>query len=109
MTQQDGGSMASKSRSALVGLADEQAAQQTALATAGRTVELARAKRGSNDNAEAGTTRASGRKLTFNYPIEVHRGLKSLAAEEDTTLQALVGEAIDMLMRNRGKHPFGAR
>jgi hypothetical protein len=32
-----------------------------------------------------------------------------MAIEEDTTVQALMGEAFDLLMRARGKHPFGER
>jgi hypothetical protein len=35
--------------------------------------------------------------------------LNMLAAEQGTTLQALLGEAIDLLMRQHGKHPFGER
>jgi hypothetical protein len=32
-----------------------------------------------------------------------------MALDEDTTMQALLGEAVDLLMRDRGKHPFGER
>ena len=32
-----------------------------------------------------------------------------MAIEEGTTVQALMGEAFDLLMRTRGKHPFGER
>jgi len=32
-----------------------------------------------------------------------------MALEEETSMQALLGEAIDLLMRERGKHPFGER
>jgi len=37
------------------------------------------------------------------------RQLRVLAIKENTTVQALVGEALDMLMRARSKHPFGER
>jgi hypothetical protein len=37
------------------------------------------------------------------------RTLNLLAVEEDTTLQALLGEGIDLVLRARGKHPFGER
>jgi len=37
------------------------------------------------------------------------RQLRMLAIEENTTVQALVGEGLDMLLRARGKHPFGER
>ena len=43
------------------------------------------------------------------FSPEVSRGLNVLAAENGTTLQALMGEAIDLLMRQYGKHPFGER
>ena len=39
----------------------------------------------------------------------VSKALRQLALDEDTTMQALLGEAVDMLMRDRGKHPFGER
>jgi hypothetical protein len=32
-----------------------------------------------------------------------------LAIEENTTVQALLGEGIDLLLRGRNKHPFGER
>ena len=39
----------------------------------------------------------------------VSKALRQMALDEDTTMQALLGEAIDLLMRDRGKHPFGER
>lgn len=51
-----------------------------------------------------------GKKAVSAYfSSEVSRGLNVLAAENETTLQALLGEAIDLLMRQYGKHPFGER
>ena len=51
-----------------------------------------------------------GKKAVSAYfSAEVSRGLNVLAAENETTLQALLGEAIDLLMRQYGKHPFGER
>ncbi len=32
-----------------------------------------------------------------------------LAVEQDKTVQALLGEAIDLLMRQYDRHPFGER
>lgn len=40
---------------------------------------------------------------------EVRRGLHQLALDEGATIQGLVGEALDLLMRSRGRHPFGER
>lgn len=62
----------------------------------------------------AGTSSRSvarqGKKAVSAYfSPDVSRGLNVLAAENGTTLQALLGEAIDLLMRQYGKHPFGER
>lgn len=43
------------------------------------------------------------------FSANVNKELRVLAAEEGTTIQALLGEALDLLMRARGKHPFGER
>ena len=37
------------------------------------------------------------------------RTLNVMATERDTTLQAILGEAIDLWLREQGKHPFGER
>jgi hypothetical protein len=43
------------------------------------------------------------------YSEELSRAMRMLALEESSSVQALMGEAIDLLMRDRGKHPFGER
>jgi hypothetical protein len=43
------------------------------------------------------------------YSPQLSQTLNILALEQNTTLQALLGEAIDDLMRKYGKHPFGER
>lgn len=51
-----------------------------------------------------------GKKAVSGYfSPEVSRGLHLLALEQGTSLQALMGEAFDDLMRKYGKHPFGER
>jgi hypothetical protein len=51
-----------------------------------------------------------GKKAVVGYfSPEVSKGLHQLALDRDTSLQALIGEAIDDLMRKHGKHPFGER
>ena len=47
--------------------------------------------------------------LVGYFSPDLMRAMRMLAAEEDKTIQALLGEAIDHLMRDRGKHPFGER
>ncbi len=51
-----------------------------------------------------------GKKAIAGYfSPEVSRGLHLLGLEQSKSLQALLGEAIDDLMRKYGKHPFGER
>ena len=52
----------------------------------------------------------SGKKLvSAHFSTELSRALHLLALEQNLTLQALMGEAFDDLMRKYGKHPFGER
>ncbi len=44
-----------------------------------------------------------------HFTSELSRAVNILAAEQDKTVQALMGEAIDDLLRKYGKHPFGER
>ena len=44
-----------------------------------------------------------------HFSPELSRALNIMAIEEGATVQALMGEAFDLLMRARGKHPFGER
>lgn len=51
-----------------------------------------------------------GKKALIAYfSPNVSKALRQLALDEDTTMQALLGEAVDLLMRHRGKHPLGER
>jgi hypothetical protein len=51
-----------------------------------------------------------GKKPVMGYfSPQVRRTLHQLALDEGTTIQALLGEALDHLMRARGKHPFDER
>ena len=62
---------------------------------------------------EAGGKRRPAREgkkgVLGHFSPELSRALNILAIEESTTVQALMGEAFDLLMRARGKHPFGER
>ncbi len=77
--------------------------------------ERAKPEQATPTTVTEGTTPArsaarQGKKAVSAYfSPEVSRGLNVLAAENGTTLQALIGEAIDLLMRQYGKHPFGER
>ena len=51
-----------------------------------------------------------GKKAISGYfSPDVSKGLHLLALEQESNLQALMGEAFDDLMRKYGKHPFGER
>jgi hypothetical protein len=51
-----------------------------------------------------------GKKAVVGYfSEELSRAMRMLALDEGTSVQALLGEAIDLLMRDRGKHPFGEK
>jgi shikimate kinase len=51
-----------------------------------------------------------GKKAVVGYfSPAVSRALGQLALDYDTSIQALLGEAIDELMRKHGRHPFGER
>jgi hypothetical protein len=56
------------------------------------------------------TPARSGKKAVSGYfSPDVSRALHLLAIEQGSSLQALMGEAFDDLMRKYGKHPFGER
>lgn len=63
------------------------------------------------DGKRPGIAKArENKKLVGGYfSPEVRRALHLMALEEGTTIQGLLGEALDQLMRSRGKHPFGER
>lgn len=51
-----------------------------------------------------------GKKAVVGYfSPAVSRALHQVALDTDSSIQALLGEAIDDLMRKHGKHPFGER
>lgn len=71
----------------------------------------ARSERATTAESPASRAKArEGKKAVVGYfSPSVNRALRNLAADEDTTVQAMLGEAIDLLMRARGRHPFGER
>ncbi len=66
-----------------------------------------------NGHSPPTTTKAKatdGKKAIVGYfSKDMSRQLRVLAIEENTTVQALLGEGLDMLLRARGKRPFGER
>ena len=43
------------------------------------------------------------------FSPEMARAVKLLAVERGVTVQALIGEALDLILRQAGKHPMGER
>lgn len=59
---------------------------------------------------EARSVARHGKKAVSGYfSADLRRALHQLGLEQDMSLQALMGEAFDDLMRKYGKHPFGER
>jgi hypothetical protein len=62
---------------------------------------------------QATSTRAKARfgkrAIVGYFSPELSRTLNGLANDRDTTLQAILGEAIDLWLRENNKHPFGER
>lgn len=54
-------------------------------------------------------SRQGKRMVGGHFSPELSRALNILAAELGVSVQALLGEAIDLVMRQHGKHPFGER
>jgi hypothetical protein len=69
-----------------------------------KPVEAHEGATGGKPSARAGKKVVSG-----HFSLEMSRALHLLAVEQSTSLQALMGEAFDDLMRKYGKHPFGER
>ncbi len=64
----------------------------------------------SPSGAPARLSPRDGKKAVSAYfSPAVSQGLNILAREQGMTLQQLMGEAFDDLMRKYGKHPFGER
>jgi hypothetical protein len=54
-------------------------------------------------------SRKNKRGMVGFFSPEMSLEIRQLALAEGVTMQALMGEAFDLLMRSRGKHPFGER
>lgn len=61
-------------------------------------------------NAPSRAPARVGKKAVSGYfSPELSQALHLLALERNTSLQAVLGEALDDLLRKYGKHPFGER
>lgn len=61
-------------------------------------------------NAARASGSRTGKHLVGGYfSRDLSRDIRRLALDEETTVQALLGEALDLLLRQRGLHPRGER
>lgn len=88
------------------GLKQDLPPSQTAAAKA---VKPPPAAETSEATAKRRPAREGKKGILGHFSPELSRALNIMAIEEGTTVQALMGEAFDLLMRARGKHPFGER
>jgi hypothetical protein len=63
----------------------------------------------SKPGLRSGSGRDGKKALIGYFSHDVSKTLGRMRIDEETTLQALIGEAIDLLMESRGKHGFGER
>jgi hypothetical protein len=64
----------------------------------------------SADEPKKGSKARDGKIAVVGYfSKDLSRRLNIMKAEEETTIQALVGEALDMLLKARGQKPAGER
>ncbi len=89
------------------GLRQDLPPSQAAAATA--TKPLPAASQTSEGPAKRRPAREGKKGILGHFSPELSRALNIMAIEEGTTVQALMGEAFDLLMRARCKHPFGER
>jgi len=83
------------------------------------TASFMRARQGRPPEGPDGTPKSRNRAMMATGELrkaiiaygrpEISKWLKQQAAAEETTVNALILEAVDLLRRNRGEHPFGDR
>jgi len=70
----------------------------------------ARARKAAEIPVAAPAKARIGKTMVAGYfSPEMARAVKLLAVERGVTVQALIGEALDLVLRQAGKHPMGER
>ena len=70
----------------------------------------ARARKAPETPVAAPAKARIGKTMVAGYfSPEMARAVKLLAVERGVTVQALIGEALDLVLREAGKHPMGER
>lgn len=78
-------------------------------ARAGAMAAMPPPEAASVDRGQVRPSRQGKRMVGGHFSPELSRALNILAAEQGASVQALLGEAIDLLLRQHGRHPFGER
>ncbi len=86
---------------AIARAAATEAVDATVTSTGGSRSEAAPAE--GNGKSRARLKREGTRLIAGHFAPEVARQLRVIAAEEDTTIQALLGEALDLLFVKKGR------
>ena len=60
-------------------------------------------------NRPSAKARAGKTMIAGYFSPELARAIKILAVERDVTVQALIGEGLDAVLRQAGRHPMGER
>jgi hypothetical protein len=68
-----------------------------------------KADKGQKEGTATPKSRDGKRGILGYFSPELGKALRLLAVERDTNVQALMGEAFDLLLTKYKKHPFGER
>lgn len=91
------------------GLKEDLPSTQPASAKAAVSPQASAVVVGAEGESKRRSAREGKKGILGHFSPELSRALNIMAIEEGSTVQALMGEAFDLLMRARGKHPFGER
>lgn len=80
----------------------------TGAATHGRTIHMATGSTGTTKGTRA-KARIGKKAVVGYFSTDLSNSLHEIATAEDTRIQALLGEAIDMLLVDRGRKPLRER
>lgn len=97
-------------RNAMQAVLDRAAHPEPALSPALPAIRKPRAAPAAKPDAPSfdRPSRRNTRLIGGHFPPEIGRQLRMLAAEEDTTIQALLEEAINLLLAKKARTSFGA-
>ena len=93
----------SKQKNALQAVLDRQALKRDEVSVGDDHIERVAAKTGQEPSGYHRPSRTGRKLVAGHFDPKVAKQLKILAAEEDTTIQALLEEALNLLFVKKGK------